>query len=90
MEEVINIISTLGFPIFTTVALFYFVVKYLDKQIEDNNKREAQIISACNAREERFSEQIDRLADTLNNFNITLTKIDGRLEALEKIINQGE
>lgn len=90
MEDIVNVISTLGFPIFTTVALFCFCVKYLDKQVENNNKREAQIISACNAREERFSQQIDKLADTLNNFNITLTKIDSRLEVLEKIIKPEE
>lgn len=71
----IDLIPTLGFPVICVIALGWF----MSKMWSDNNKRSIE-------REERMSKQIDRFGDSLDNFNITLIKIDTRLEQVEKKI----
>lgn len=39
-------------------------------------------------REEKLASQLDKFTETLNNFNITLTKIDTRLELIEKEVHK--
>lgn len=84
MDELMNLISTVGFPIAIAVAMFYFAIKFIESQVKQYSDREDKLIAAYNANEDRFSKQIEKFNEILNNFNITLTKIDGRLEALEK------
>lgn len=84
MDELMNLISTVGFPIAISIAIFYFAIKFIEGQVKQYTEREDKLITAYNANEDRFSKQIEKFNETLNNFNITLTKIDGRLEALEK------
>ena len=84
MEELINIISTLGFPIATAIGVFYFATKFIESQVKQYADREDKLISAYKANEDRYTAQLDKFSETLNNFNITLTKIDARLENLEK------
>lgn len=90
MEEVINIISTLGFPIFVAIALFYFATKFIENQMKQYAEREEKLIEAYKANEDRYTAQIDRFSEVLRDFNITLTKIDARLELLEKAVNKEE
>lgn len=90
MEEAMNIISTLGFPVAASIAMFYFATKFIENQIKQCAEREDKLVSAYKTNEDRFTTQIDRLTETLNNFNVTLTKIDARLEALEKAVNKEE
>ena len=86
MEEVVNIISTLGFPIACAVALFYFYTKFINQQMENYAKREEALMVESRAREERFGTQLEKFSESLNSFNLTLIKIDTRLEELEKAI----
>ena len=58
-----------GFPIVCVVALCVFIYKIYIQSVK---------------REERLSAQIDKFGDTMNCFNNTLTKIDTRLEVVEK------
>jgi len=90
MEETVNIISTLGFPIFVALALFYFATKFIENQMKQYAEREEKLIEAYKANEVRFTAQLNKFTEILNNFNITLTKIDTRLEALEKTILKRE
>ena len=90
MEEVINIISTLGFPIFVAVALFYFATKFIESQMKQYAEREEKLIEAYKANEDRYTAQIDKFSEVLRDFNVTLTKIDARLELLEKAANKEE
>lgn len=69
----IELIPTLGFPVICVIALGIF----MSKMWHDSNNRSYE-------REERMSKQIDRFGDSLDNFNITLIKIDARLEQVEK------
>lgn len=87
MDEIMNLISTVGFPVAISVAMFYFAIKFIENQVKQYADREEKLIAAYNSNEDRYTLQIDRLTETLNNFNITLTKIDGRLETLERKID---
>lgn len=71
-----QIITTLGFPIACVIALGFFVWKVW--QQNTNNAKE---------REDRLFQQIDKFSISLDNFNTTLIKIDTRLEAVEKKID---
>lgn len=73
----IDLIPSLGFPIICVIALGWF----MSKMWTDNNSRSAE-------REERMSKQIDRFGDSLDNFNLTLVKIDARLETVEKKVGR--
>lgn len=90
MEEIVNLISNLGFPISISVALFYFLSKLLTTQFDASAKREEAMMAESKAREDRYAAQLDRFAESLNNFNITLTKIDTRLAWLEQQMNKGD
>lgn len=87
MDDVLNFVSQLGFPIAISIAMFYFATKFIESQVKQYSDREDKLITAYNANEDRFSKQIEKFNETLNNFNVTLTKIDSRLEALEKKID---
>lgn len=88
MEDIINAISTLGFPIACAVAAFYVYAKFVSKQMDACTKREEQLLKQSEVREEKLAGQLDKFSDTLNNFNITLTKIDARLDAIEKEVRK--
>lgn len=90
MEEVINIISTLGFPVAVAVAAFYFYTSFVKEQMAAYSKREEALLEESKKREEKYAAQLDKFTESLNNFNITLTKIDTRLEYLEKQIANKE
>ena len=84
MEEAINLISTLGFPIFIAIAFFYFATKFIESQVKQYAEREEKLIQAYKANEDRYTAQLDKFSEILCDFNVTLTKIDSRLEFLEQ------
>ena len=71
VTTITQIIDNQGFPILCALALGWFVYK---------------IYIQSTKREERLYSQIDKFGDSLNSFNTTLTKIDARLEVVEKHI----
>lgn len=84
MEEIVNLISTLGFPIAVAVAAFFFYTQFVKEQMAACAKREEALLAESRSREDKLTAQLDKFSNSLNNFNITLTKIDTRLEFLEK------
>ena len=87
MEEIVNLISQLGFPIAVAVAAFYVYAKFVSAQMDQCAKREEALMQQSQVREEKLAAQLDRFTETLNNFNVTLTKIDTRLEIIEKEVH---
>lgn len=71
LSAILQIIDTQGFPIVCAIVLSWFIYK---------------IYIQSEKREERLHTQIDKFSDSLNSFNTTLTKIDARLEVVEKHI----
>ena len=84
MEDLVNVVSTLGFPIAIALIVFYFYTKFVSQQMEQCAKREEALMEESRSREEKLNIQLDKFAESLNNFNTTLIKIDTRLELLEK------
>lgn len=88
MEEIINLISQFGFPIACAIAAFWMYSQFVTKQMDACAKREEALMEQSKQREEKLASQLDKFTDTLNNFNITLTKIDTRLELIEKEVHK--
>lgn len=91
MEGFAAIIQSLGFPIACVIALGWFIwmiwnqqQKNFDRQIQEQKEEMQMIVANGEKREERLYEQIDKFDATLQSFNTTLTRIDCRLEFLEK------
>jgi hypothetical protein len=88
MEDVITIISQVGFPIGIAIIAFYMYWKFVSQQMEMCAKREEALMAQSVAREEKLGAQLDKFSESLNNFNISLTKIDARLQTIEKSIEK--
>ena len=68
----INIISTVGFPIFSCLLYMGYIYKDKQQSREENAKRE-----------EKLMEQIARFNEIMNNFNNTLISLDKSIEHIE-------
>lgn len=88
MEDLVNVVSTLGFPMAIAIAAFFIYYKFVEKQMDACAARENALMEQGKQREDKLSAQLDKFADALNNFNISLTKIDTRLEIIEKQIQE--
>lgn len=75
MEDVINIIGTIGFPIAACLGTFYFIFEENKAEREENKQRE-----------NRLYEQLEKYGNTMEKFNNTLLTMDKRLEYLEQKI----
>lgn len=88
MDEIVSIVSTLGFPMAIAIIAFFVYYKFVSSQMEACANRENALMEQSKQREEKLSAQLDKFTDALNNFNISLTKIDTRLELIEKEIHR--
>lgn len=82
----VEIITELGFPIACVVACGYFIWNTTQQTRNDNKATQDKIMEDNKQREERMFNQLDKFGDSLDNFNTTLTKVDSRLEAVEKAV----
>ena len=72
MDNMINFISTVGFPIGSCLLCMYYIYKDKTQTREENLKREDKLL-----------EQISKFNETMINFNITLISLDKRIENIE-------
>lgn len=86
IDTMTSLISSVGFPIACVLGLAWFLWQMWKKQQADNEKQVETLMKQNEAREERYSKQIDKFNDTLQNFNTTLIRIDARLENVEKVL----
>ena len=75
MDEMINFISKVGFPIGSCLLCMYYIYKDKTQTREENLKREDELL-----------EQISKFNETMINFNITLISLDKRIETIENNI----
>lgn len=85
-----ELITSLGFPIVCVLCLSWFVYKMWNSSREDMKVEMERIIEDSKQREEKLNNQIDKFSESLNNFNLTLTKIETRLEDLSYPYNKKE
>lgn len=55
--------------------------------MEESVRRENALMEQSRLREEKLGVQLDKFSEALSAFNVSLTKIDTRLEIIEKEIH---
>ena len=73
MNDIVSIISSVGFPIVACLGVAIFVANDRKADREESIKRE-----------ERYINTIDKFGDSLDRINATMQSMDKRLEMLEK------
>lgn len=83
-QNILQIIQTVGFPIFCVLACGYFIYKMWTRSADENIEREKSLISN-NA---KIAESLDKVADTIietNKINSDLVKANNELGISLKI-----
>lgn len=86
LQSIIDLISSLGFPIVSVIALGFFVYKISLLYRNDYNSRIQEIESSAERRETKFYELLAESNEVLERFNDTLIRIDAKLESIERIM----
>ena len=76
MNEVINLITNLGFPIVCVIACAYFINYIIKAEREENQKREEKYIETIN----KFSDVLEKVNDNLSTNNKRLEYIENKLD----------
>ena len=75
-DEVINLVTTLGFPIVCVIACAYFINYIIKAEREENQKREEKYIETIN----KFSVVLDKVNDNITTNNKRLEYIENKLD----------
>ena len=76
MNDVVNLITNLGFPIVCVIACAYFINYIIKSEREENQKREEKYIETIN----NFSVVMDKVNENLINNNKRLEYIENKLD----------
>lgn len=91
LEVVQTVISTLGFPIATAIALMWFVWKLWNKSQEQNDKREMklyEVIATAQVQNETLSKTNEKFVVVLNTYKDDLKSIKDDVADIKTQINQ--
>ena len=75
-DEIVNLVTTLGFPIVCVIACAYFINYIIKAEREENQKREEKYIETIN----QFSVVMDKVNDKLIANNKRLEYIENKLD----------
>ena len=76
MNEIANLVSSLGFPIVCVGACGYFIWYIIKAEREENQKREEKYIETINS----FSLVMEKVNENLINNNKRLEYIENKLD----------
>ena len=76
MNDVVNLITNLGFPIVCVIACAYFINYMIKSDREENQKREEKYIDTIN----NFTVVMDKVNENLINNNKRLEYIENKLD----------
>ena len=76
MEDITNLITTLGFPIVCVIACAYFINYIIKAEREENQKREEKYIETIN----KFSIVLEKVNDNLSAINKRLEYFENKLD----------
>ena len=76
MNDVVNLITNLGFPIVCVIACAYFINNMIKSEREENQKREQNYIETIN----NFSTVMDKVNENLITNNKRLEYIENKLD----------
>ena len=75
-DEIVNLVTTLGFPIVCVIACAYFINYIIKAERDENQKREEKYIETIN----QFSVVMDKVNDNLIANNKRLEYIENKLD----------
>ena len=78
MNDVINLITNLGFPIVCVVACAYFINYIIKAEREENQRREEKYIETIN----KFSIVLEKVNDNLSAINKRLEYFENKLDEI--------
>ena len=76
MNDIVNLITNLGFPIVCVIACAYFINYMIKSDREENQKREEKYIETIN----NFSSVMDKVNENLTTNNKRLEYIENKLD----------
>ena len=76
MNEVVNLITNLGFPIVCVIGCAYFINYIIKAEREENQRREEKYIETIN----KFSDVLEKVNDNLSTNNKRLEYIENKLD----------
>ena len=76
MNEVINLITNLGFPIVCVIGCAYFINYIIKAERSENQKREEKYIDTIN----KFSVVLEKVNDNLSAINKRLEYFENKLD----------
>lgn len=83
VSGIVQIISTVGFPIAACLGLGYFVFKFASKIREDSINRENKLMEYFNNQNQvlvNINANMDRMSTTLENMNERLIVVEQKVE----------
>ena len=75
-DEIVNLVTSLGFPIVCVIACAYFINYIIKAEREENQRREEKYIDTIN----NFSVVLDKVNDNLTTNNKRLEYIENKLD----------
>ena len=75
-DEIVNLVTSLGFPIVCVIACAYFINYIIKAEREENQKREEKYIETI----DQFSVVMDKVNDNLIANNKRLEYIENKLD----------
>lgn len=86
-EEIVSVVSKLGFPVASAVAFAIFLGYIFVQTRRDAKDREDLLRNEYNEREQRLYEQNERLNETLGRATETIDRMNIRLDVIEDKID---
>ena len=74
-DEIVNLVTTLGFPIVCVIACAYFINYIIKAEREENQKREEKYIETIN----KFAVVLDKVNGNISTNNKRLEYIENKL-----------
>ena len=75
-DEIVNLITTLGFPIVCVIGCAYFINYIIKAERDENQKREEKYIETIN----KFSVVLEKVNDNLSAINKRLEYFENKLD----------
>ena len=76
IDEIENLVTTLGFPIVCVIACAYFINYIIKAERQENQKREEKYIETIN----KFSVVLEKVNDNLSAINKRLEYFEDKLD----------
>ena len=76
MNDIINLITNLGFPIVCVIGCAYFINYIIKAERQENQKREEKYIETIN----KFSVVLEKVNDNLSAINKRLEYFENKLD----------